>query len=81
MMKVHKDAMDYENYGGNIAPRPNSVEPSGQIKGVVSEKEHKASLYDFASTQAKWINKDLTDTADFKAMSPGFQRLLTPAKV
>lgn len=77
MMKVNRDEVDYENYGGNIAPRPNT-EFNNEI---ISEKEHRANLYDFSATRSKWVNKDLTGTSSFQSLSPGFQRTFLTARV
>lgn len=83
MTGVVRDAKDYEEYGGNLPPRPASVVGATQhsIKSPVSEKEQRAGCYDFNSTKSKWVNKDLTQTPEYKALPEGFKRTLGTIKV
>ena len=82
-MKVVRDSHDFENYGGTIAPRPNSVETLtvGMSKTLLSEKEHRANQFDFSATQARWVNRDLTQTPGYQTLSEGFRKTLMNTKV
>ena len=82
-MKVVRDSHDFDNYGGTIAPRPNSVmSPTvGISKALLSEKEHRANQFDFSGTQSKWVNRDLTQTPGYQTLSEGFRKTLMNTNV
>jgi hypothetical protein len=81
MTKVARDHHDFEQYGGTLPPRPGSVVAATLHAGPIPEKEHRAAMYDFASTRSHWVNRDLTDLPEYKGLSPGFRKVLTNPKV
>ncbi len=49
-------------------------------RGPVSQREHSAEQFDFAGTQSKWVNRDLTRTAGYQGLSDGFKKVLFDSK-
>ena len=83
MMKVIRDEKDFIEYGGDIPPNldakcSNTFNNTATNKPI-SEREHRAELFDFAATKTKWANNDLTGTLLYKSLSNGFQRAIGTA--
>lgn len=74
-----RDAKDFEAYGGTIPPRPSSV--SKTTKAEFTQKEHKASQFDFSATQHRWVNRTVSQEPGYERLSDGFKRLFNDKKV
>jgi len=71
-----RDVNDFEAYGGTVLPRSNSVS-----KSTSTQKEHKASQFDFSATQHRWVNRDLSQEPGYQRLSNGFKKLFNDRKV
>lgn len=82
MAKINKDKNDYEELGGNIPPRVNSMTTflKSSPKNT-SVKEYRASLFDFSSTCPRWVNRDVNQESGYMRLSDGFKKVFENAKV
>ena len=82
MAKLAKDQKDYEDLGGNIPPRPNSMISSANFSPkTTSVKEYRASQFDFSSTRPRWVNRDISHEPAYMRLSDGFKKVFEDAKV
>lgn len=80
VVKLKRDAIDFEEYGGTVAPRSNSVLPRNH-KQSVSLREYRADQYDFTEAMPRWVNRDPKQCPAYKFLSTRFKKLFDSSKV
>eukprot|EP00826_Nyctotherus_ovalis_P019296 TRINITY_DN15928_c0_g1_i1.p1 TRINITY_DN15928_c0_g1~~TRINITY_DN15928_c0_g1_i1.p1 ORF type:complete len:139 (+),score=2.75 TRINITY_DN15928_c0_g1_i1:343-759(+) len=80
VVKLKRDAIDFEEYGGTVAPRSNSV-LSRNHKQSVSLREYRADQYDFTEAMPRWVNRDAKQDPAYKFLSTKFKKLFDNSKV
>ena len=80
ILKLKRDVSDFDEYGGKVAPRSNSV-LSRNYKPQVSLREYRADQYDFTDAMPRWVNRDVKNEPGYKFLSTKFKKLFDNNKV